>query len=486
MIEIDVDNRIRIAGLDPEAADAIKKAFTHKNPKRAAMEARRQSGWWSEPLMYPSWGEEGGRLTLPRGGMEELREILRARSLSYGTRDRRAQGEIVAWEPPARPLWPHQERIVEACLRRENCVIVSATASGKTSALLGLLPRINRTTLVIVHTNALAVQWAERAEAELRIPYESIGLLGGGKRKIGPLTIGTVKSVTSARLADPTFAARWGAVFADEVHLFAAKTFYDCVDPFPSRYRIGVSDEWKRKDRKEFLIKDLFGRVEEQISYEEMIQAGHVMDVEVMVVPTDFRADWYRTTGEGEDRSPDYSRLLAEMEADEARNAIVENLLKSELAQGRQCIAFGRAREHCRLIGSRVARVARAGYLIGGAGADRQEFDRTRKGLKTGKLRAAVGTIQACGTGVDLPGVEVGVSAVPILSNRTSFRQARGRVCRRPEGKTVARLYVLWDRNVFGMSHVKNAAAWNASTKIYDGERWIPAKDWLRAQRLAT
>lgn len=481
MVTIIVDNRLRLHDLEPSEREALVELFTHENPKGKMMRARKMKGWWNEPLLLPTWGEVDGVLHLPRGGMAKVRTCLEERGTAYRVQDRRQRGVPIIFPEPKVEMWPHQVRIIDACMKRENCLVKSSTGSGKTSALLALVSRMKCTTLVIVHSNALLQQWRERAEAELGIPIGEVGIVGDGKERIHPLTVGTLKSVLQ-RVSDPTFRNYWGAVLCDEVHLFAAQTFFSCVDPIPARYRIGVSDDQRRKDKKEFLIYDQFGAVAEEVSHEEMVKMGHVMDVEVLLVPTEFDAPWY--TGEDGERSPDYMRLVSEMSTDADRNAIVEGILRRELADKRQCLVFAREREHCRNLGSRAAQYARAGYLIGGAGADRQEFDRTRKGLKEGSLRVAVGTLQACGTGVDLPGVEVGIATVPILSNRQMFRQARGRICRKPAGKTVARFYILWDRKVFGLRALENAASWNATTFVWANEQWTPLKAYLKKSRI--
>lgn len=480
-VVIVVDNRLRIHGLTDSEREKLKELFTHENPKAKMMRARKMKGWWNEELIIATWGEKDGVLDLPRGGMSKVRAMLSDLGIAFRVQDRRERGTPIIFPDTKMDLWPHQERIVDACSKRENCLVKSSTGSGKTSALLALAAVLKTTTLVIVHSNALMYQWAERAQAELGIPLDEIGIIGDSKFRLGALTVGTMKSIAK-HVDDPEFRNRWGAVLCDEVHLFAAQTFYACVDPFPARYRIGVSDDQRRKDRKEFLIYDQFGAVAEEISHEEMVKAGHVMDVEVLLVPTEFDAPWY--TGEDGDRSPDYMRLVGEMSIDPERNAIVENILRRELADHRQCLVFAREREHCRLLGSKAAQYARAGYLIGGAGADRQEFDRTRRGLKDGSLRVAVGTLQACGTGVDLPGVEVGIAVVPILANRQMFRQARGRICRKPAGKTVARFYVLWDRKVFGIRALESAASWNANTFVWANEQWTPIKAYLKKSRI--
>ncbi len=489
MLLVVIDSRIRLslADLPETVADKLRQAFSHKNFKRVAMEKAKVRGFWNEPRIIATWSQTETELSLPRGGASRVRDILRECGVEFRQRDCRERA-LPADIPDTRvSLWPHQERIVQACLAKENCLVKSGTGSGKTTALLALAARVKLPTLVVVHSTKLMEQWAKRAVVELGMDPRKVGTIGGGKpTKLRDLTIGVQKSVAILAAKDTAFLERWGLVVADEVHLFAASTFFASVDPFPARYRIGASDDEKRKDKKEFLVHDLFGERAADVTDAELVDGGHVMPVEVMVVPTEFEAGWYGTPDEDDpEKRPDYPELLSEMAADPARNAIIDGILGAELAEDRQIIVFGAEREHCRALGQMAAKRARAGYLIGGSDYS-TEFNRTAGGLVDGSIRVGVGTYQACGTGIDLPGVEIGIAAAPCLANKSRFRQGRGRVCRKPEGKTVARFYVLWDRKVFGLRHLANAASWNPATFVWDGGAWVPAKAYLKRARSIT
>lgn len=487
MLRVLVDNRVRIleSAIATGLADALRAAFTRKNPKREQLKKAKVRGWWNEPEVFATWGgDDRGNLTFPRGGMARVRELLREHLVEFRVADgRRKMKADVDVSPTKKELREYQERLVSACLERENCLVRSGTGSGKTTALLALFARIRVPTLVIVHQVALAEQWIERAVEELGMDPRDVGILGGGQKRIAPLTIGVTKTISNVAKANPGFLELWGAVLVDEVHLFAAKSLFACVDQFPARYRIGASDDERRKDRLEFLIYDLFGPPAAEVSDEELVQGGHVMDVEVLLVPTEFRAEWY-ASGDDEEKKPDFGLLVQEMAADADRQAIIDRLVATELADGRQIIAFAKEREHCHAIGTEAAKRSPTGYLIGGRDY-RDEYKRTKQGMRAGKIRVAVGTYQACGASLDIPSVEVGIAASPCLANRTTFRQGRGRICRKPFGKTVARFYVLWDRHVFGLRHVENAARWNPSTFVWDAEKWVPAREFLKGERIA-
>ena len=487
MVRVIVDNRVRIDAegeLDEETIKELRDEFTHENPKRESLKRGNVRGWWNEPAVIATWGEERGMLTFPRGGMSRVREILKKRGIEFKVYDRRVKFDRDARIPDSiRELREYQIRIVDGCLAIENCLVTSGTGSGKTTALLGLYGRMKVPTLVLVHQLNLIEQWMERAVEELEMKPRDIGIVGAGKMKLTSLTLGTPKSVAAAIKKDPRFVELWGAVLVDEVHLFAARSLFACVDQFPARYRVGASDDEKRKDRQEFLLYDLFGAKAAEVSDKELVEKGAIMDVEVLIVPTAFEADWY-VTGEDEDKKPDFGLLVREMSEDFERQQLLDAIIATELREGRQIIIFAKERDHCRSLGAMAAGRAPSGYLIGGPDY-RDEFKRTKKGMKDGSIRVGVGTYQACGIALDIPYVEVGICAAPVLANKTSFRQARGRVCRKPVGKSVARLYVLWDREVFGLRHLENAARWNPSTFVWDGARWVPVRECLKKERMA-
>lgn len=485
MLLVEVDNRVRVdLRQHPEAAEDLRKQFTHENPKRAQMKAAKVRNWWGEPSHIPTWGEDArGWTTFPRGGMARVREGLAKHGIQFAIRDLRRKHESDPSVPETTMvLRPFQERLAQAALAKENCLIRSGTGSGKSTILLALYARMKVPTLIIVHQIALAEQWIERAVSELGMSEDDVGMIGDGKKRVRHLTIGIPKSIAILAAKDPSFVDRWGAVFVDEVHLFAARTLFAVVDQFRARYRIGASDDERRKDRMEFLIYDQFAALAAEATDREIIETKAVFEVEVLLVPTEFEADWYACP-EG-DKSPDFGILVRAMADDPARNAIIDRILATELADGRQIIVFGKERDQCRQLGAMAGRRAPTGYLIGGADY-RKEYRRTKVGMRAGKIRVGVGTYQACGASLDIPTVEVGIAAAPCLANRTTFRQGRGRIARRPAGKTTARFYVLVDLKVFGLRHVENAARWNPKTFVWDGGAWVPAREFLKRARIA-
>jgi superfamily II DNA or RNA helicase len=326
-----------------------------------------------------------------------------------------------------------------------------------------------------VWTGGLLEQWRDRIVAELGIPAEEIGQIGGGVHKVKPFTLAMQQSLMRGNAAK--LRGVFGVVICDEVQRFGAKTFLDVVDAFDSHYRIGISADETRSDGKEFLIYDEFGDVAHEVSREQLIDAGAVLDVECRVIPTEFRADWYVTERDS-GGSPNHTMLLEEMTADETRTKLAVDIAAQEVAAGQQVVVLTHRVEHAKRIAvDLVARGIEADTMLGGE-ENKGRFEEARSRLKAGQLRAVAATVQAMGTGIDIPSLSRGVLATPIGANKQLYGQIRGRLCR--TGKDDAVLYVLWDRHVHGLASLKRYGTWNRTTLVQAGGEWIDARGYMK------
>jgi superfamily II DNA or RNA helicase len=268
-----------------------------------------------------------------------------------------------------------------------------------------------------------------------------------------------------------------GGILVHNCQRFAAKTVFQAVDIWPAKYRIGISADESRKDKREFLIYDLFGAVASDIKRNSLEDEGSILEVEVRIVPTDFKADWYK-----EDH--DFNRLLHEMMDSNDRDTLIIQHAQEEIDKGEQLFVLSHRREHCHTLAKRLSEKAKTGLLLGGP-SDVEAFGQTKRGLEAGTIRAGVGTIQAIAQGLDIPRIGRIVVCTPMASNKQLFGQARGRVCRTAikEGKKDARLYYMWDQHVYGLKHVENLLAWNRKVLIKEKGEWVNAREWLKSAK---
>lgn len=505
MILIRVDNRLRLPAweLNETVLDELRAACTHTNPAkfkldRLARGARGKRGIAfriaakREPDRIETWAMEGDEFTLPRGALGKLREVLRKHEIAWKVDDCRTKGsgprytrQLVHHPNPYAPdggdLRWYQEEAIEAAIQRQNCIVRAPTGSGKTTTAIGLLARLRLPTLIVVWTSGLMEQWRERIAKELRLPVGEIGQIGGGVRVIKPITLAMQQSLMKGNAEK--LRGVFGLVICDEVQRFGAATFLGVIDAFDAHYRIGISADETRSDGKEFLIYDEFGDVAHEVSREQLIDAGAVLDVECRVIPTDFKADWYVQEREA-GGSPNHTQLIAEMSADDERTRLAVDVAVREVEAGHQVVVLTHRVEHAkRIAGDLIARGIEADTMLGGE-ENKARFEEARGRLKAGHLRAVAATVQAMGTGIDIPSLSRGILATPIGANKQLYGQIRGRLCR--TGKDDAVLYVLWDRHVQGAASLKRYGAWNRTTLVQANGEWVDVRTWMKGANDAT
>lgn len=499
-VQVCVDNRIRVP-MDhprsnwPAVLEQLKSAFTYENPDYAQFESltrlvSRDRGNKAVYAQYmalkgtsrtiETWKVQNGFLTLPRGGMWKVREVLSQNLVTHGFLDQRTEGKNLGKFTcaPTIKLYGYQERLVEAALEKENCLWRSGTGSGKTTAALNFAIRCRVPTIVVVWNSNLFEQWFIRAQTELGIAKEDVGIVRGPTKKLKPVTIAMQQ--TLYKCVDE-IAPNFGCVILDEVQRASARTVYDVIDAFPARYRLGVSASEQRKDKREFLTYDIFGQVAAEVTREDLIDLKFVHDVEVRMVPTEFSCDWYRVL-EGQAKAFAHTRLLEEMTSDTGRNRIAIELATLASKEGERSLMFSHRVNHCHfLLNDLISKIgSRTGMLIGGT-ENLEEFRRTVAGIHAGEVDVAVGTYQAIGVGIDLPSITRGLCVTPVHTNKEFFNQVRGRLCRTSKNtnKRNAVLYYLWDLEIYGKKPLENMLKWNSQVTVQLGSEVVDGQKYL-------
>jgi len=451
-----VDARLRLPpGLPRKLVADLKRSCTHDDP---GFHKKRSAGYWTggQSSVIATWqlhdkGTSAESISLPRGATERLRAIAHSHGFYARWLDRRVRREPVDWPTFRRELRWYQDQILEQGMLREQGIIRMPTGTGKSLAALAFAAQTRQPTLVVMRNKQLLKQWLRAAQEELGMSKREIGVLvGGSKLRVGArLTLGLQQTLWSKSFPLDEVAPLFGCVLIDEVQDCAAATFQVVIDVFPARYRVGFSADETRKDRKEFLVYDQFGDVIYEQDRKRLEDEKFIVPVDVVMVPTDFRADWYVSAERGE---RDWNQLLDELTTDEQRNQMIVKLTRDVLcARGETpAVVFSHRVEHARTIADEwlVMNGVKCGLLLGGD-EHAKRFEQDREMLLDGELPVCAGTFSAIGTGIDMPKVTAGIMATPIGNNRQFFGQVRGRVCRSSEGKTSATLYVMWDRHVF-------------------------------------
>lgn len=436
-IRIVLKNTLTLRGLSEDVRNQLIEKLTFPNPKY--LENARMGRWnrgTPRTLKYYRKLPKCG-LRVPRGYLRQLILFCRQGSLPYRLDDRRRILPDVDFTF-AGTLKPFQEVAVKTMLRKDFGTLSAPTGSGKTVMGLYMLARRKQPALIVVHTRDLANQWVSRIGTFLGIPEKAVGMIGGGKKKVGrAVTVALVQSLY--KIADD-IAPGIGFIIVDECHRCPSRTFTEAVTRFDSRYMLGLSATPFRRDKLSKLIFWYLGDVHHRIENRQLVDSGDVLAAEVHFRETTF-TPYY-------DPVNDYSRMLSELTADDERNRLIADDVAREarISPGTTLVLSDR-KKHCENLWSLIKfrNDAACEFLTG----DRSDGDRKEivQRLNAGEIKILVATGQLIGEGFDCPNLATLFLVTPVrFSGRVL--QYIGRVLRPAPGKKRAKIIDYIDINV--------------------------------------
>ncbi|MBW2411600.1 MAG: DEAD/DEAH box helicase family protein, partial [Deltaproteobacteria bacterium] len=299
-LTITITNCLQLKNVPPDILAALTEKLEFVNPKWLEND---RLGRWNRGTprllkFYDKVGKTG--LWIPRGYMRQLILMCRREKLAYEIDDRRNSLPSVSYSFSGR-LKPFQQTAVEDMLARDFGTLSSATGSGKTVMALYIIAQRKQPALIIVHTRDLAAQWIERIETFLGIPPEDVGMIGAGKKTVGPEV--TVALVQSLYKCAEEVAPQIGFLIVDECHRCPSRTFTEAVSSFDSQYMLGLSATPWRRDKLSKLIFWHLGDVHHEVDKDHLVETGAVLPAEVTYRQTQFRTR--------HDPITEYSKMLS-------------------------------------------------------------------------------------------------------------------------------------------------------------------------------
>lgn len=481
-----VDSRCRlsgevVAGLEREKLEELKLVCTHDNPAfKTWLAFRRGKGGYPPPQkVCTAKKEKKGGLSFPRGRAEEILKLL---GPGYVVQDRRTVvgAPALEWKGPEPRAYQH--RCVDKLLSSNGWsagVVRAPTGSGKTLMLLYLAAQLRLKTLVVVPKEVIFNQWVKGCREFLGIEP---GQIKGSKRVVGDvITIGMQQTLWNCA---EDYQNSFGAVMGDEAQLFAAQTVRDTIDVFPAIFRCAVSQDERRSDGRQFFIYDQFGPILDEVEQEEAKDAGGVVDVEVVIVPSDYRNEVYKSLPPHV-KFEKRKEILGDISNDMDRNHLIATLAdKIRKDEDEQVMLLTERIEHVENLKRILNNMGGATSFVGGDG---KELERRRDAFAKGVYDYAVGTYKAVGVGFESHrGIARGIFASPCVSqegSRPQFRQFLGRYSRAEKGKKFGRVYYILDHQVFGTKPAKLIQKWVGKTKTFVLDHKLrPLSEWIKEQ----
>lgn len=448
-----IAHKLFLSEVPEPIADRVTADLTVENPKWLENTKMGRTNYKiSRHLKFYSTRTNGG-LIVPRGYGEQLARICAEfdEAVEYED-DRRLLPEV-----DFRFIGELRAYQSEACarmLRRRFGTLCAPTGAGKTVCGLYLIAQRRQPALIIVHTRDLAMQWVERVEQFLGIPATAVGMIGGGRDKVGEaVTVATVQSVYSRA---KELKKHIGHIVVDECHRAPSRTFTEAVTAFDCAYSLGLSATPYRRDGLTQLIFWHLGAMHARIDGEALMDSGAILRPEIRIRETSFITH--------RDPTEEYSQIIVDLTEDMDRNLLIVDEVAREIREGQGVgLVLSDRKSHCRGLHALLReRHDLEGAILTGD-TPLPERKRLVEQIQAGQVRAVFATGQLIGEGFDASNLTTLFLATPVkFSGR--LIQYLGRVLRPCEGKSRPKVYDFVDSRV----GVLDAAA-RARAEVYAG-----------------
>ena len=425
--------------LSPQLTSRLVRLAAFQNPEFYRAQAMRLSTF-GKPRIINCAEEFPKHIGLPRGCLDEVRDLLNSCNVDLKLEDRRFTGKPIDISFEGK-LQDRQVDAASTMLMSESGVLAAPTGFGKTAIASWLIGQRKVNTLILVHRRILMDQWRERLGLFLSIPPEDIGLYGGGKRKLtGVVDVAVIQSLQKkGKVLD--LVADYGQVIVDECHHVSAFSFEQVLKQVKARYIVGLTATPTRRDGHHPIIIMQCGPIRARVDSKALALERPFEHI-VLLRETSFRIPESMA-------EPTIQELYAALTHDPERNAQITQDILACLANGRSPLVLTERTEHLKIL-SEILRdsVENLVILKGGMGKKQREaVSEQLKSIPDNEKRVILATGRHVGEGFDDARLDTLFLALPI-SWRGTLQQYAGRLHRLQDNKTEVRVYDFVDRHV--------------------------------------
>jgi len=424
-LEVRLTGRVEIPVVDlaSEFRDRLRRTAAFANPEFFERERARLSTH-KTPRVIACHEDDGDRLLLPRGCLEQVVDEFDAAGIDLTVRDERSDGDPIS-VTFAGTLTKPQQAAVNAMAAHETGVLIAPPGAGKTVMATALIAKRARSTLVLVHRRPLLEQWISRLAEFLDIAPDEIGSPAKTSGSSG-IDVAMVQTLTRREGID---LSRYGHVILDECHHVPAFSVERLMRDLPARVITGLTATPQRRDGHDPIVNMQCGPVRHTLKHAEQIETA----TRRVLVTRDSQFD-----PAGLPVDPGIQEILSAVAADATRTRRIATDAATELSEGRYPLVLTERREHLDAIAELVAsETERIVVLHGGMGVRaRRHADEM---LATDGPRVVLATGRYIGEGFDDPRLDTLMLAMPIAWKGTMTQYA-GRLHRHHDAKHEVRI----------------------------------------------
>ena len=442
-IEAVVGDQIYIprADLPPGLVNRLIRLAAFQNPEFYNAQAMRRSTY-GIPRIVACAELLSHHIALPRGCREAMESMLEEIGIRVSVRDVRNGGCPVETAFLGE-LTPEQQAAAGALLRHDNGVLAAATAFGKTVVAASVIASRRTNTLVLVHRLQLMDQWIAQLAAFLDLPASSIGQIGGGKRKPhGLVDVAVIQSLVRQGEVDD-IVADYGQLVVDECHHIPAVSFEAVARRAKARHVLGLSATVTRRDGHHPIVFMQCGPVRYRATAKAQARRRPFRHRAIL------RPTRFRLPQGSEDERPSIQQVYSALAADQPRNRLILDDVRSAVEAGRSPILLTERREHARFLADELAGVVGSVLVLrGGMGTrQRRTLMQRLEEIPEAEERVLVATGRYIGEGFDDARLDTLFLTMPIAW-RGTLAQYVGRLHRLHPDKREVRVYDYVDDSV--------------------------------------
>jgi superfamily II DNA or RNA helicase len=368
-VKIIIKNRIiikykELRAKDPYCFQEIKSKFTYRNP---TYDSNNKHGYSvaniPEFIKSVSFNNKKGRMYIHRGCLKDVRKILKKynhtvkivdKTVFDESKDVKFSSNIV--------LRPEQKDAFDDVVNsRFGGLVKASTSFGKTVLGLAIVVHFGKVANVFVWSKKHQSQWYKEILKFNICKDSEIGGIGGifNKPKVGKINLIMQQSVadTLSRSGSDNLAAYIDHPIniIDEGQRWSAETFIGVVTKLRGKYIVGVSADFRRRDKKEFIIYNTIGTY---IHVAKEKASGSKILANIYLVRSRF---YYR------DYMFDRNRveLLKEMGSDKKRNLLICQRALRKVRKGKLVIIMVEHKDHAVRLYSMLKNKSRCRMMIG-------------------------------------------------------------------------------------------------------------------------
>lgn len=436
--EIYIDKKI----LSPSLKNCLIRLAAFQNPEFYKAQAMRLSVH-DKPRVISCAHDYPDHLGLPRGCLDDLRQLFSDLKIKIAIQDELYDGEPLVTGFRGQ-LRPEQELAVTEMFASNIGVLSATTAFGKTVVAAWMIAKHQVNTLVIVHRKQLQDQWIERLLSFLDLPKNTIGCIGGGRKKpTGIIDVAILQSLTRKNIVDDLVGC-YGHIIVDECHHLPARSFENVVRLAKARFITGLSATVTRKDGLHPIITMRCGPIRYRVNAKEQA-ASHPFEHTVLVRPTAFRP----VKPPDQNLRTQFQDLYGELVTDSERNCLICDDIIKAVQQERSPLVLTERKEHLDYLAEILYSKIEHLIILRGS-MNRKAMAQTMEHLKTvpeNEKRVVLATGSFIGEGFDDARLDTLFITLPV-SWRGTIAQYVGRLHRLHDLKKEVQVYDYADLEV--------------------------------------